>query len=245
MSYDESLLPSSKLASYVGSGTDMENFKNVGLVILHYLKELGDLHHTDKVLEVGCGIGRIAIPLTQFLSQGLYEGFDIVHQGIKWCQDIITPKYPNFHFHWVDIYNKTYNPNGRYQADSYHFPYSDGYFDFIFLTSVFTHMLPLDLQHYLDEISRVLKKGGTCFFTIFLINNEAHLNMSMPTSKREFHNTGDYWTTNPTSHEDGIGYDQILLEKWLDSKYFVIKRIQYGHWWINEAAQDIVVINKL
>ena len=243
MNYDESLMPSSELAHYVGSGTDMENFKNVGSVIVRYLEDLGGLRCTDKVLEVGCGIGRIAIPLTQFLSQGSYEGFDIVRQGIEWCQTTITPKYPKFRFDWADLYNKTYNPNGQYQADSYRFPYLGGQFDFVFLTSVFTHMLPLDLQHYLDEIGRVLKNGGTCFFTAFLINDEARHNM--PTSKRQFHNLGDYWTISPANHEDGLGYDQALFEKWLDSKGFAIKRVQHGHWWVNEAAQDIVVVSKL
>lgn len=243
MNYDEDLMPSSELASYVGSGIDMENFKQVGLVIMSYLRNLGGLRSTDKVLEIGCGIGRIAIPLTQLLSQGSYRGFDIVRSGIEWCQNVITSKYPNFQFYWADLYNKTYNPSGLYQAESYRFPYMERQFDFVFLTSVFTHMLPLDLQHYLDEIYRVMKHGGTCFFTAFLVNEEAHRNM--PSSKRQFHNVGDYWTLNPTSHEDGIGYDQALLEKWLDSKGFAIKQVNFGHWWTNEAAQDIVVISKI
>ena len=46
------------------------------------------------------------------------------------------------------------------KASEYTFPYEDGEFDVVVLTSVFTHMLPDDVAHYLDEIARVLKPGG-------------------------------------------------------------------------------------
>lgn len=239
--YDESLMPSSNLVTYVGSVTT-ENFKQIGIKAVHQFKTLGELRHTDHVLEVGCGIGRIAIPLTHLLSKGSYQGFDIVRHGIEWCQKTITPKFSNFHFQWVDIYNKTYNPAGQCLATDFQFPYSDEVFDFTFLTSVFTHMLPLDLQHYLGEINRTLKDGGTCFFTAFLINEDVRRRLSI--SKRSFHNAGDYWTLNPASHEDGIGYDQIMIENWVRSQGFAISKICYSHWWASGTGQDIVVVKK-
>jgi SAM-dependent methyltransferase len=239
--YDESLLPNSDLAVYVGSSTT-EDFKRIGIKAVRQLETLGELRRTDDVLEAGCGIGRIAIPLAHWLTDGSYQGFDIVRHGIEWCQTKITAKFPNFQFQWVDIYNKTYNPNGQYQATDFRFPYSDEAFDFIFLTSVFTHMLPLDFQHYLSEINRTLKNNGTCFFTTFLINDDVLQRLS--TSKRPFHHVGDYWTLNPDSHEDGLAYDQALVEQWVRSQGFVISKIQYSHWWATGAGQDIMVIKK-
>ena len=41
--------------------------------------------------------------------------------------------------------------------------------DVAFLTSVFTHMLPEDVEHYLDELARVLKPGGRTLITWFLL----------------------------------------------------------------------------
>lgn len=239
MSYDESLVPSGDLASYVGSGCDVENFKIAGQATVKRLVHVGGLHPGDKVLEVGCGIGRVAIPLTQYLREGSYEGFDIVRHGIEWCRQNITTEYPKFRFQWSDIYNKTYNPAGKQQAAQYRFPYSDGCFDFVFLTSVFTHMLPADLQHYLAEIRRVLKRGGTCFITAFLIDKEARRNMG--TSKRKFAEVGGYWTINPRSHEDGVGYDQALFIGWLTAQCLAVKYVEYGRWWEKENTQDIVV----
>src|SRR5215469_3416700 len=120
---------------------------------LRYFAELGGLKPGDRVLDVGCGIGRMAVPLTKFLDErGSYEGFDIVPDGITWCQSQITPRFPRFRFTLADIYNGLYNPGGGYRAGDYVFPYPDASFDFVFLFSVFTHMLPADMENYLRQI---------------------------------------------------------------------------------------------
>src|SRR5688572_13819673 len=69
---------------FVGGG----NFEGIGKGFLHYFTELGGLQPEEKVLDVGCGIGRMAIPLTGYLSKtSEYHGFDIVKAGITWCND--------------------------------------------------------------------------------------------------------------------------------------------------------------
>ena len=50
------------------------------------------------------------------------------------------------------------------------FPCADNSFDLVFLTSVFTHMFAGDVENYLSEISRVLKPGGKCLITWFLLD---------------------------------------------------------------------------
>jgi SAM-dependent methyltransferase len=116
----------------------------------------------------------MAVPLTRYLSKaGSYEGFDIVPKGIEWCSKHITPRYPNFKFSVADIYSKHYNHQGRFHAADYKFPYPDSSFDFVLLTSVFTHMLPDAVKNYITEISRVCKPGGRCLFTAFLLYKES------------------------------------------------------------------------
>ena len=52
----------------------------------------------NSVLDVGCGIGRMAIPLARYLNtDGKYEGFDIIPENIAWCQRAITPRYPQLY----------------------------------------------------------------------------------------------------------------------------------------------------
>ena len=52
-------------------------------------------HH---VIDIGCGSGRLALPLTNFLRRGRYEGFDIDPDMIAWCRRSITPRHPDFGF---------------------------------------------------------------------------------------------------------------------------------------------------
>ena len=118
-------------------------FKRIGDEFLEYFVEHGGLRQGDTVLDLGCGIGRMARPLTAYLyPSSRYEGIDVDRAGIEWCRANISSRYPNFHFRSADVYNKTYNPRGRMRASEYRLPFPDRTFDFVLLTSVFTHMYP-------------------------------------------------------------------------------------------------------
>jgi len=99
---------------------------------------VGGLKPEDRVLEVGCGAGRMPIAMTRCITTGSYDGFDIIKESIEHCQQAITPRNPNFRFKHVDIYNSNYNPQGTIRPADFRFPYPDGAFTFAFLTSVFT-----------------------------------------------------------------------------------------------------------
>ncbi len=145
--------------------------RKTGQEFLRYFIDLGGLKPDDAVLDVGCGRGRMAISLTQYLRRrGRYEGFDITSAHIDWCAEHVSRPYPNFRFALSDIFNAAYNPTGKTRASEYVFPYPDATFDLVFPTSPFSpSMLPGDLEHYVSEISRVTKKGGRCLATFFLL----------------------------------------------------------------------------
>ena len=163
----DKILPPKELAAFIGHS----DFEVGGKDFVRELIEFGKLKPNETILDVGCGIGRAAIPLTEYLTNGIYEGFDIAEFCINWCQSKITSKYPNFKFKWANIFNSIYNYKGKEKADKYKFPYNDNTFDFVFLNSVFTHMLSKDVENYLSEISRVLKKDGRCFISYFLLDS--------------------------------------------------------------------------
>lgn len=115
----EQLSPPEELM-FVGGGLD--NFKEIGEAFVRDFQVRCRLRPNERVLDVGCGVGRIAIPLTEFLnSDARYEGFDVNAKGIDWCQENITSRYPNFRFHLADIYNEYYHPSGK-RASRYRFP---------------------------------------------------------------------------------------------------------------------------
>ena len=147
------------------------DFKRTGAEFLRYFIEIAHLRPEARVLEIGCGSGRMALPLSRYLQDGTYTGIDITPQSIAWCQRHISRRYPLFTFVHADLYNKRYNPDGKLHANSYTFPFADRTFDFVFLTSVFTHLLPADATHYLQEIARLLAPQGNALLTFFLLND--------------------------------------------------------------------------
>jgi SAM-dependent methyltransferase len=155
---------------FTGSG----NFKEIGKMIVGYCQELGGLQPHHHVLDIGCGIGRVAIPLTDFLDpeKGRYEGFDAMERGIKWCKQAIEKRYPHFHFQYIPLKNDLYRADGA-DAATFVFPYQNAAFDLVILNSVFTHMVPAEVSNYLREIERVLRPGGACYATFFVLDEES------------------------------------------------------------------------
>lgn len=240
----DEMIPDYSVAEYVGGG-GAEQYKTVGRLLAGWFREYGGLQPNENVLEVGCGIGRVAIHLTQYLEGGTYDGFDIVRHGIEWCQKRVTPRYPNFRFFHADIHNQAYNPGGRQRASEYRFPYPGGSFDFAYLTSVFTHMLPRDIEHYIAEIGRVLRPGGRCFCTAYVISADAKAQIAAGTSRKQFApQPAGHWTDTPENPEAATAYPEDYLLARFAAAGLEPARFVPGEWWKNEFAQDIVVLRK-
>lgn len=224
---EDPLLPPKRFR-FIGGG----DFKKIGLTYLDRFIEFGGLKPGDRVLDIGCGIGRIAIPLTTYLSDsGSYAGFDVVKKGIDWCQKRITPKFPNFHFQYVNLKNKLYTSENANLARNFIFPYKDKEFDFVFLTSVFTHMLPSDMEHYLDEIYRVLKPTGKCYSTFFLLNSASKISMVNNTELNFIHNHGHYSTIKKQLEEANVAYEEsYLIDQFLPKAHLKVDKLFYGYW---------------
>ncbi len=225
-------------------------FQVIGAEYLRYFRELGGLQPSHKVLEVGCGIGRIAVALAGYLSaDGEYRGFDIAREGIAWCRENITPRHPHFRFDWADVYNKTYNPRGTRRAAEFTFPYEDGRFDVVYTTSVFTHMLAADLARYLAESARVLKRGGRCLHTFFLLNDETAPLMAAGRSLFKFaYALEGCRTVSRVEPEKAVAYDEARVRAlFADCGLRILEPIRYGGWCgrpVFLSGQDIVLAAK-
>jgi SAM-dependent methyltransferase len=174
---------------------------------VEYFSGVCGLKPDESVLDVGSGGGRVAIPLSEYLTEGRYEGFDTSAPDVRWCQEHITPRAPNFNFQHVNILNRTYNKGGTIAPRDFRFPYGDAEFDFLWLTSIFTHMLPEDIEHYFGEIRRVLRPGGRWLATWFVLDDDALRLMNEGKSFYDFeHDLGAYRVVNPDQHEDAIAF---------------------------------------
>ncbi len=231
---------------YVGAG----DFHRIGGKFLGYFVELGGLRPEERVLDVGCGIGRMAVPLTGYLEgQGLYEGFDIVEPGIRWCRKAITSRFPRFRFQVADLRNTTYNPGGRYSADEFPFPYADGSFDFAFAVSLYTHLLHGEADHYLAETARVLAPGGRCLLTFFILDDRALGGILAGRSTRRFaHALPGCHVDNMDQPEDAVAYAEDELMAMLQRHGLRLRGpVRWGKWSGREdglSYQDILVAEK-
>jgi len=206
-------------------------YKEAGQEHLRYFKEFCGLQPQHRVLDLGCGIGRMAVPLTSYLKTGSYEGLDIVPSGIGWCQKNISKPFPNFHFQVADIHNKQYNPKGRYQPSQYTFPFPDGEFDLVFLISLFSHLLPEDMERYVSEISRVLKPGGKVLITMFLLDEIARKGVEGGKSSLQFVFPLDgCWTTDPVTPETAVAYDVAAIPPLLQRHSLKGDPLRLGGW---------------
>lgn len=240
-------LPPLELREHIGGDGA---FIEIGNRFLHHFKKYGNLKRSDAVLDIGCGSGRMARALTNYLSKSArYEGFDVDKNCIQWCKENITFHYPNFHFQHVDVFNNFYNRNGTIRPDEFIFPYDSESFHFISLTSVFTHMLPPDMEHYFSEISRVLKDEGRCLMTYFLINPESEKYIQERKSNINFFEIRDgYFSTVTHVPERVIAQKEELIRR-LHEKYnlHVIEPIHYGCWCGRVKAvdfQDMIIAKK-
>ena len=116
----------------------------------------------SHVLDIGCGCGRFAQHLRDYkfkqeIFRGRYVGIDIDEESLTWCRQNFDNE--RFSFHRSNRVSRAYNVAGKVD-DSYVLPIDNESIDFVFSTSLFTHLLEPEMVNYYKESFRVLKPGG-------------------------------------------------------------------------------------
>jgi ubiquinone/menaquinone biosynthesis C-methylase UbiE len=241
------LLPPRQLRMHVGG-----NFQKVGTESVRRFVELGGLKPDDRVLDIGCGVGRIAIPLMDYLDDSArYEGFDVDSEMISWAQSKISRRRPSFRFQHVDLETDMYNAGGSSSAETFRFPYEDDSFLFAFATSVFTHLYPKETLNYINEARRVLAPGGSFYSTWFLIHEDetdltsGSAGLTDSKHRRAFVQRGDHWTTRPGDDRQQIGISESKAVEMMTGAGIEVTAIYDGSWsgrvGAMGARQDIII----
>lgn len=234
------LTPPRRLSLYVGHG----DFRATGEEFLGLFRRLADLNPDDRVLDIGCGIGRMARVLVPVLQPpGSYDGFDIAEPGIRWCQAHYRDTPAPFRFRHANVHNSVYNPSGRDTPGTYRFPYDGGSFDLAIATSVFTHLLADAADHYLAEAARVLAPDGRLFSTWFALE---HTDTPPP----PFHADpalAPASVSDRAAPETAVAYPERWLRERLDAHGLELQSIHPGSWRGSSAGltlQDVVIARR-
>lgn len=205
--------------------------------------EIRGLEPNHNVLDIGCGIGNLALGLAGYL-QGRYEGVDINREAVEWCQSAITPRHSRFHFHHADVSSTAYNPKGRGVAAQYRYPFDNHSFDRIFLGSVLTHLLPDAFEATIAEIARLLSPGGKCIASCFLMNGDNRASVEAGHSFMSFGVAIDHARVHSAAcPEAAIAFDEAYVRGVIDRAGLAIEDVRRGRWWAGAADdQDVLTI---
>ncbi len=233
-------LPPYSLRAYVGGA---QGFDEVAHWFLVEFRRLRLFMRDMRVLDIGCGCGRIAYgmatdpDLRDFVTA--YTGMDIDRTSVEWCQRHITPLRTGFTFYRADRRNASYNPQAAGDAEAYRFPHADSSFELILLTSVLTHILEEELRHYLREVARMLAPGGVAYATFFLYGSAEELADGIPRHGVRFQPPQSHHAVNRHDHPaNAVAYEEeFVREVAREAGLAVIEPALYG-------SQDVLLLTR-
>jgi len=250
-SYYDFLVPK-QLAQLTGAGN--ETFAEISNKHLHVLRKYVGINPGETFLEIGCGVGRDAIPLATHFSDSVhYFGIDIIGESINWCSQNITTRYPTFRFDHFDIQDEIHNPRGRLNMDDVALPVSSGSVDLVFMFSVATHLLGSELGAYLRLLSAALRPSGRILMSTFLLDPSRKARMGeAPVTEyllRFAHliSSGVYVQDTERPHA-AVAYEtDVLLALCKDAGLVKSREPIWGDWCLGdfpseEAGQDLLVL---
>jgi SAM-dependent methyltransferase len=233
--------------------TEIASFRRLGALLVGRLVDEVGLEPHHNVVDIGSGIGRVAIPLTQYLTaKGSYHGLEVIKPAVEWCKSNISSSYENFQFTHLDVHNPHYNRRGRLTLKEVVMPIKERSADVVFLASVFTHIGEEDAIFYVHQIARMLKPGGRLWSTWFLLDEETKELVRAGKTTFEKQNTN---LTGAVTHEllakhpgAAVAYDESFVLGTMASAGLNPKVLSRGAWCQRRRPdrfnQDVVVAER-
>lgn len=224
-------------------------FIEIGEGITGNMIRMGLIEPQHTILDVGCGLGRLARPLVNYLTSGSYYGLDATKSSIEWCTDAYSD-YGNFHFMFADVFSNTYNKKASRESSAYKFPYESNTFDFLWSTSLFTHMVFKDFENYIKEMARVMVKGAKCWNTFLLLDQFAVDQLKKIDSDKERYympyEVEGGRVRDLTNPEAQIALYEDKVKEVYKSNGLEIIEVRYGPWSgrsknIKAGGQDVII----
>jgi hypothetical protein len=115
--------------------------------------------------------------------------------------------------------------------------------------SPISHMVPHDVENYLRETAHVLKRGGRCLITFFLLTRESLELISAGKSTYDFkYERRGFRTIDEATPESGVAYDEEFIRGlYGESGLSIAEPIRFGSWCGRRdylSYQDVIIAVK-
>ena len=142
-------IPPASLIYLVVASTDWRAFVATAPAVKVYAdacdRNGGDFAGAQRILDLGCGCGRLARHLPKFTRAEIH-GADTNARLVRWCAANLNG---------VFTVNRNLPP----------LDYPDAWFDIVYLHSVFTHQRLATQNAWLGELRRIIRPGGLALVT--------------------------------------------------------------------------------
>jgi len=205
------------------------------------LQLLVGLRAGQRLLDIGCGSGRLARGLQGWFGTG-YVGVDIMPELIDYCRKA----YPELTFELLDLESDLYNPGSSHRPDTVRLDHPDASFDCVTLFSVLTHVTTEVTRSYFREIRRLLAPGGSLYFTCFLLNDALGRSAEPDHRFPHRHDDGCFYE-NERVVSAAVAYRQDFLKGLLDEAGLGVVFLETGSWTGRPglAYQDTVIAQRV
>ena len=139
----------------VDGSTNEETARLTGLYSARQVATALDLQPGDRVLELGCGVGRIGREIAPRVAH--WEGSDISSNMLAVARERLAG-HANTGF--TELHRSSLEP------------LATASFDKAYCVAVFIHMDKEDFYLYLEDMARVLKPGGLLYFDVWNMASE-------------------------------------------------------------------------
>lgn len=223
-----------------------DQFDIIGKQFLQLLIEQAGLNKSTRVLDLGCGTGRLTKQIIDFGIRSSYIGIDNNLGFVEYCKSQYQADIRH-----VDVYHDEYNPSGSIQPTEFRLDIPNQSIDLVVCLGLFNHFHWLWVKNYLAEIARVLTPRGILFSTFILLNDYTISQIDNKLTSRPF----EFSTRKEVNWYEfsdrpllNVALDEATLRRALLANKLIIKEpVRYGQWCNSKnplSGHDIIIAKK-